>query len=353
MKIRSGFVSNSSSSSFILTYQKSKVINDPEEMVKFVQEHPNSHSIFRGRGLSDGEDYFELDWEMEALIRKFPKQFIESCNKYAGAENYRLYTNADISRDPTYDCNISVDMSDLGFTDLTESEMSEYLASYNGKELRPEIKEKVSKRDEYYRIQEERREAKEKEELAKAEEEAKEWYLKHGVPADDLEAEQIWIDYSSLYTEGDASDFAAEYVANDMETAYNNFISNDTEPKAYVLFYDELIEDRAEIMKVLEERCETSDNYLFFNNPILNSVDDDEGGVSVDYFNIGPKELEVLKESFDNNSSKVYLATNATVVAQDGGSVPKSTKFIVGYGRVAVIGKGEDLTDFKELFDRY
>ena len=353
MKIRSGFVSNSSSSSFILTYQKSRVISDPEEMVKFVQEHPNSHSIFKGRSLSDGEDYFELDWDMEALIRKFPKQFIESCNKYAGSENYKLYTNADISRDPTYDCNISVDMSDLGFTDLTESEMAEYLASYNGKELRPEIKEKVSKRDEYYKIQEERREAKEKEELAKAEEESKKWYIEHGVPAEDLEAEQIWIDYSSLYTEGDASDFAAEYVANDTETAYNNFISNDTEPKAYVLFYDELIEDRAEIMKVLEERCETSDNYLFFNNPILNSVDDDDDGVSVDYFNIGPKELEVLKENFDNNSSKVYLATNSTVVAQDGGNVPKSTKFIVGYGRVAVIGKGEDLTDFKELFSRY
>ena len=353
MKIRSGFVSNSSSSSFILTYQKSSIIRDPEEMVKFVQDHPYSHAIFKGRDMSDGDDYFELDRDMEALIRKFPKQFIESCNKYKGYNSgYILYTNADISRDPTNGINLKVDMSDVPYVDVSAEEMREYISSYNKEEVNPKIKEKIEKQNAYYRIEEERREAKEKEEVAKAGEESKKWYIEHGVPADDLEAEQIWIDYSSIYTEGDVRDFAAEYVANDTETIYNNFISNGTEPKAYVLFYDELIDDRAEIMKVLEERCETSDNYLFFNNPILNSVDDNEDGVSVDYFNIGPKELEVLKKDFDKNDSKVYLATNATVVAQDGGNVPKSTKFIVGYGRVAVIGKGEDLTDFKELFDR-
>lgn len=346
MKIRNGFVSNSSSSSFILVYQKSSVVEGAEEIIKYVTENPNMWPLFRGRSLNEGDDYFELNPSMEALIRKFPDQFIEGTKNCE--EPISLYRKARLFADPAERVSIDIDMSDVPFGDISSDNVVLY---YKEPDNHPELKEQMDIRDRYYRIEEERREKKEMELASSEIEETKKEFVAANIPEDDIEVKKVWVDYSSLYSDGgDEKDFAERYFTQYYDAWRCNFLCNDSEARSYVLFYDELIEDREKIIETLERTCETSTNYLFFTDPVINSVDDDYDGVSVDYYEIGPEELAVLKKDFDKNTAKVWLATNASISAAGEGKTPSSSKYLVGYGRVAVIERGKDLIDFKEIF---
>ena len=46
MKIRYGFVSNSSSCAYLLIYKDDSVTTDPLEVIKALREHPNQDIIF-------------------------------------------------------------------------------------------------------------------------------------------------------------------------------------------------------------------------------------------------------------------------------------------------------------------
>lgn len=70
--IRSGFVSNSSSSSFIL--KGGTILNSKEEVINNLGK---GEIVYIGREMGDGEDVFVLDENIERLIKLYPDRFLK------------------------------------------------------------------------------------------------------------------------------------------------------------------------------------------------------------------------------------------------------------------------------------
>ena len=78
MMIRSGFVSNSSSSSFILKASKDGIIRTKEALVEHLKIHPTDRIIYIGRDLNEGWDVFELSNSMVKMILDHEDRFLEN-----------------------------------------------------------------------------------------------------------------------------------------------------------------------------------------------------------------------------------------------------------------------------------
>lgn len=78
MMIRSGFVSNSSSSSFILKASKDGIIRTKEALVEYLKIHPTDRIIYIGRDLNEGWDVFELSDSMIKMILNHEDRFLEN-----------------------------------------------------------------------------------------------------------------------------------------------------------------------------------------------------------------------------------------------------------------------------------
>ena len=75
--IRSGFVSNSSSSSFILKAKDpSYIMRTPKEIVDNLDKY--HRIIVVGRDMGDGDDIFELEPEIIETIKKYTQRFIDN-----------------------------------------------------------------------------------------------------------------------------------------------------------------------------------------------------------------------------------------------------------------------------------
>ena len=72
--IRAGFVSNSSSSSFILRYKTNKMTT-PKEVLDNLDKFEEIYVV--GRDLCSGYDVFELTYEMKRVIKNFPERWIK------------------------------------------------------------------------------------------------------------------------------------------------------------------------------------------------------------------------------------------------------------------------------------
>lgn len=85
MKVRNGFVSNSSSSSFMMTFEdKSHVLNDIYEIIFYIKDNPDKDILILGPGLSEGIDAFIPDKEMKDFILENQGSFIDSYENWAG-----------------------------------------------------------------------------------------------------------------------------------------------------------------------------------------------------------------------------------------------------------------------------
>lgn len=91
--IRQGFVSNSSSSSFILVYEEDKKLTGGKEIVEFIQENPNENIILKGQELSEGDDIFELTSSHKVEILKYPERFTANVQEIYNWEE-KKYTPA-------------------------------------------------------------------------------------------------------------------------------------------------------------------------------------------------------------------------------------------------------------------
>lgn len=76
MKFRNGFVSNSSSSSYLIAYDKSRVLTDPQAIVDFIDNHPRQAVAFMSNML-DGDDVFWLDDHQKRYLLKHRKRFVK------------------------------------------------------------------------------------------------------------------------------------------------------------------------------------------------------------------------------------------------------------------------------------
>lgn len=85
MKVRAGFVSNSSSSSFMMTFEdKSHALNDIYEIISYIKDNPDKDILILGTELSEGIDAFIPDKEMKDFILENQDRFIDSYENWAG-----------------------------------------------------------------------------------------------------------------------------------------------------------------------------------------------------------------------------------------------------------------------------
>lgn len=75
MKIRNGFVSNSSSSSYLLCYEDKNLLKNAEEILEFLKKDLYSEVLMIGKDLGDGRDVIWLNKNQKKLILKFPEHW--------------------------------------------------------------------------------------------------------------------------------------------------------------------------------------------------------------------------------------------------------------------------------------
>lgn len=84
MKIRNGFVSNSSSSSYLLCYNDGSLLKDAEDILKFLEKDVHSEVLLIGKDLGDGRDVQWLDKNQKKLILRFPELWKKNGNEVFG-----------------------------------------------------------------------------------------------------------------------------------------------------------------------------------------------------------------------------------------------------------------------------
>jgi hypothetical protein len=353
MKIRNGFVSNSSSSSFILVYDKTKVYNTPDEIFNFLtaryQDRPSILPIFDGGDYCEGRDMFELPADYEELIRKFPDEF----KAVSGGMGVKVYGKAKLFHDAEERSwgKPNIDMSDVPYVEITAQDLNEYAKA----DCSEETKKKFEASSRYYRELEEReKEANERENL-KAIDIAKEQLIEKGSKAEDIESDRVFVDYHT--TDNDENDFVATYFTNDYSDDETYLLDNRADlSRPFVLLYDDLLTDREEIVSYLKglKNVEDFKPIIFWTNPIKNFIraSEDIGydGIYVDFYEVGEEERDIILKNYSNNNRQFYLATEARVLLDNSGDIKGSTSYMLGYGRPILVKAGQDLIDFEKNF---
>lgn len=325
MKIRSGFVSNSSSSSFYMAYDKTQVTNDPAVIVKFLNEHPEEQVILRGIDLGEGEDIFFLNGEQKSLIRKFPDEFI--------ALNSKPYTREiliDSETDkhgyewkkvtgPRITAYLSAEMTSLpnGDWNMTPEQWEEYQKN-----------ERIKNADEFCR---------------------RALIENAGVAEENYTAETVEVCWRN--SDDESWEFADRYLTWEWEENYSDFCLERFDRKKkvpFVILYNELITDKDEILKAVNEKTDV-ELALCRTNKIFNTI---QGTTYAAVYNIGPKEKQILKdqaETFLKNNADYYLLVDPIILDKTNGTViipDFKLNYLLAYGKLYVCQPGKNIPDF-------
>lgn len=353
MKIRNGFVSNSSSSSFILLYSASKATHDPSEIVKYLKDHPNASVLFRGGDICEGEDIFELDEDMKHFIRIFADEFIKNntgtrihrvydddytshqdvevpkITAYLGNENYIKYDDSEY-----VDIEDEVDTSDIG--ECPENGSDEISAWYSA----------------FYKKEGELRKTKLRDYIDSLVKED----INKGVT--DVVGEHVYIDNQatdSIY------DFCERYLTKEDSQDYQDikryYKYADSQP--YLITYTEITSSKQDIIDYVEAMKDDfgtlrdlRDFFICRYNSALETWND---SCNLDLYQIGEDEAKAILKN-----KKAFLNSNYEIKAFFGCSVyhngddlysTRDSKVFLGNGRVATINSGDGcLYDFKKTF---
>lgn len=370
MKVRNGFVSNSSSSSFILSYDGTQVLKGPKAIVEYITANPDADVLIRGRELSDGDDVFELSLGQRRLIRRFSDRFVAHNSgdmvrtayvydptasgeyrkvesvvpKIVGYTNYRLWSSPYDWNDP------EVDMSDVECPDFNVYE------ALGPNKDDPAVRERKAAYDRYYRIREQRKKAA----VEKAKEDLKAEALKEltgrefmgRTPGkDDVVSEEIYKDNRSSDEDyADLTDFAERYLTDEVFSDGCDAVHNDP----YVILYWSRYTDRQVIWDNVMNGSEPY--FLCWRNPVFEYLTGDSGKCLVMY-RIGPDEKKALKENRDaffgsERECTLYIDPRIVKTAEGGrieeDDLEKEMEVVVG--EVTVIDRGQDTVDFKAEF---
>ena len=353
MKIRYGFVSNSSSCAYLLIYKDDSVTTDPLEVIKALQEHPNQDIIFDGGPFGEGSDIFPLDPDMKSLIRKFPKEFAAQCSGMQddveyhsnGDDTYTTTVNqipklvayiGDAFLTPCPDESYTewdVDMSDIPNPCPQYGEVDNWKGYLEDAESRKRI-------DDWYDLREQRWEAHRKQEVAEA---AKSWTDK-GYKVRDVRVEYRACD--------DTYEFKDRFLASESIDGYygiNRHYST-LEDRPYLLTYSDIIKDKDKIIDVVKTLSTPSSLALANYNEVFES---DSETVDMDLYMLGEKEIGLLlnnSDSFIKSGRSVMLFTDAKVFHNGDDTSSLGAKLYLGYGKIAEIAPGQDVEDFKNTF---
>lgn len=358
MKIRNGFVSNSSSSSFILAYDKNSRTNDPKKIVDILRKDPNVDILIKGWDLNEGYDFFNPDEEQASLIRRFADRFIGHNTGNVTRQHYEMdldtgkyefinvsepaieaYTDYVFWNDPYEYRMPDVDMSDMECPNLTLDEIMHHKDD-------PEVVKKIALEDEYNKIKSEREKKAKAEGIEKTKEEMKSILLRHGAKEEDIVYEEVQKDNNSTeYT----SDFIERYMTNEY---LDDYVEDHISPKRgggsyYAVIFDEVVTNKEEILKTIGNG---DSDYICWTNPIFNYYENRKQ-VNIEFYQIGEEEAKCLKESAflkANNECRLYVNTRIVEGIADIKPEDVGKKIDYAYGNVVVIGKGEDLIDFKK-----
>lgn len=346
MKIRSGFVSNSSSSSFILSYDKSKILSGPEQILEFVKNRPDDSLVFNGGDCCEGDDIFELDDDQKSAIRMFPKEFIEQNSgskifAYPGAHlfSYNQYDNYVMSED--------VDMSDFG--SKPNAVPIEILVK-KAEERTPEEKALVEQSTRWFEERSKRATEMSKEKERKDLAEEKERFIKDSnIPGENAVTTIVQVSNNNCGNDFDADMFSERYLSSeDPEIDPNTYAVKKYKkgkPRPYSLIYRDVIENKKDIISFLSssnEKC-----YILWVDPVKRTFSA-ENDLQYDFFEIGPEEKEFLvkqQKEFLENGKKCSLFVDAKIFRD--GDIVKPGKLLNLYGKVVIIPQGNDMRDFR------
>lgn len=365
MKIRSGFVSNSSSSSYILSYDKSKVLTDPAKIVEFVKNNPDTPLLLRGWDCGEGDDIFFLSEEQKSLIRMFPQEFIkqnsgtvkrdqyvynEDTEDYEGpfvkeVPTVVAYPEANLTPDKYEYTDPEVDMSDMG----PEPERN-YTTIIN---RTPEQQAEIDREEAWYKEHRKRIHEARKAYRREAVEEEKKAFISYGVASENAEAEFIQVSNRSCDEDcGDAWEFPYRYLSPEDPYMDRNYYSvkkfKTGKPRPCAVVYSALYENKKDIAFFIEHMNLDTKCYLLWTDPVINTAEDYET-TQYDFFEIGEEEKALIvenKEAFLENKRRCVLFISAAVTSGDDNVY--NGKITTLYGKIVIIPRGADIRDFKK-----
>ena len=244
MKIRNGFVSNSSSSSFIVSYDKTKVLTDPRDIIDYVDNNLRAEILMHGTECCEGDDWFYMDMQQKNYLLKRKGRFCkfnkgthpvtefiynedkdEYESKEAGEAPYiEAYTDVYTFHGYDDEHELNIDMSDW------EAPFEYTAREYLERKDDPEFRKALERNNKYYE-EKSRREAKaRKEEREKYINEVTREAINSGADPDNLVVKIVQVDYNSCDPDGNCdSEFAPRYFGLSEKTYYETLDDEDEE----------------------------------------------------------------------------------------------------------------------------